>query len=296
MDIMKASNKLSQLELEFAMDNVTIEILWFRAMTNRDEWCITMHTHSSFEFHFVAAGKCKVILEDGEFEAKKGEIYLTAPGVYHEQCSIDETGYYVEYSMNCDFSIIEDKNSEAQRMVNLLEKAKCKPFSDRFGILDYFNKALYEVENEEIGFYNNIKSIASMIIALAARTVNEDINIQEYSVPAKIKKDNYRFLQIKKYIEDNIGGHITTIDVANYMHLSDRQICRIVKEKTGESTKEFINSIKFAKAKKLLRETDLQIKEIANILGFSNEYYFNQFFKREEGYPPGVFRFNVKNV
>ena len=38
----------------------------------------------------------------------------------------------------------------------------------------------------------------------------------------------------------------------------------------------------------------MAIKEIAQRLGFSNEYYFNSVFKLHEGYPPGVFRESMK--
>ena len=84
MDIQKASDKLSQLNLKLDMDNFIIDILWFRVLKNKGVWCISRHTHSSYEFHLVASGGCKVILDGGEFIAREGEFYLTPPGVYHE--------------------------------------------------------------------------------------------------------------------------------------------------------------------------------------------------------------------
>ena len=61
------------------------------------------------------------------------------------------------------------------------------------------------------------------------------------------------------------------------------------------TTKELIQEAKFSKAREiLLQRQDLSIREISEMLGFSSEYYFNQFFKRKEGYPPGIFRSNVQ--
>lgn len=64
------------------------------------------------------------------------------------------------------------------------------------------------------------------------------------------KKDDYRFSQITQYIQDNINSQIRTKDIAKYVHLSDKQISRIIKVKTGLSTKQYINQLRMEKAKK----------------------------------------------
>ena len=42
---------------------------------------------------------------------------------------------------------------------------------------------------------------------------------------------------------------------------------------------EYIHTVKTKEASRLLTETELSLDEIATCLGFSNEYYFNAFFK-----------------
>lgn len=292
MDINKASQRLSELDLTIHMDDLEITVLWFRVMRNSEKWCISRHTHSSYEFHFVASGSCKVVLDDKEFIAQEGEFYLTSPGVYHEQQSVG-SGKYTEYSINCDILRIDYSNSEAQSILDILDISGCNPVKDTYNALHYFNQALEEAYFKGTGYYNNIKNLAAIIITMAARAL-EGINTNRYEVPVKVKKYDYRFAQIEKYIEDNISTPITTGDLANYMYLSDKQLCRIIKDKTGKATKDFINSVRLHRAKMLLRETEFSVKEIADMLGFTSEYYFNQFFKREEGYPPGAFRANVR--
>ena len=294
MDIHKASDKLSQLNIKLNMDNFIIDILWFRVLENKETWCISRHTHSSYEFHIVAAGGCKVILDDGEFIANEGEFYLTPPGIYHEQRSIEENGHYVEYSINCDFIKQHEEITEISVINEILSLATCKCFVDKNNILNFFNEALKEAYYEDVGFYNNIKNLAELIIIQAARGTNESKIESVYSPPQKIAKNAYRFRLIDKYVEDNLGNSITTKDLAGFMFLSEKQVYRVIKEMIGKSTKEFINEKRLSKAKELLKNSNLHIKEISEILGFNSEYYFNQFFKREEGYPPGVYRNNVQ--
>lgn len=297
LDILKASNKLSRLDLQIELDNYLIKILWFRIMANAGEWSIKRHTHSSFEFHFVAQGSCRVIIDDGEFEAKKGEIYLTAPGVYHAQRNVEESsGEYIEYSINCDFFQKINSNIDTEINYKVLTQIKCDAFKDKYNIMEYFYKALEEAYYENIGFYNNIKNLAAIIITLAIRTLTENKIADSYNIPKKYKKDDYRFMLIEQFIEDNLCSNITTMDVAGYMFLSDKQVYRIIKEKTGESTKKYINTMRLKKAKELLKDTDMNIKQISESLGFTSEYYFSQFFKREEGFPPMEYRDNIQNV
>jgi len=93
---------------------------------------------------------------------------------------------------------------------------------------------------------------------------------------------------------NNIRFQITILSLADYMHLSEKQVYRIVKEQTGKAAKNYINERKLQKAKALLKDTDFSVKEISEKMGFSSEYYFSQFFKRGEGMAPGQFRSNVR--
>ncbi|GMQ59032.1 hypothetical protein AN1V17_34290 [Vallitalea sediminicola] len=292
-DIAKASKKLSQLDLKFCKGSFDIEMFWFRVMTVEGEWNIARHTHSAYEFHFVADGMSMVRMDTYEFRVCKGEFYITKPGEYHEQINIDSSKY-VEYCMNCHISLNNENNIEDLIIYKFLNDNKCSAFRDYNGTIKIFEKVLYCAYYEKIGYYNQIQLYILLILISSVQVIskNRDYN---YEVPVKHKKDDYRFTQITQYIFDNIGNKVITKDIADYMYLSEKQINRIIKKKTDLSTKQYINKIKLKKAKDLLKNTDLLVKEISEQLGFSSEYYFSQFFKREEGYPPGLFRTNIIN-
>ena len=294
MDLLKASKILSDLDLRITIDNLFIDVLWFRVMqvSNPENWSISRHKHSTYEFHFIASGDCKVILDNDEFTVSAGEFYLTAPGVYHEQRSYSRTGF-VEYCINCDLLLQDNQLSEAHKLSGIFTEAPCKAYKDLYGAIASFDMALNEAFQQKVGFYNGIKSLVVMILTSAARAIKENSQY-DYPVPYKSSRDDYRFTLIKKFVEDNLSVAVTTGDIAKFMHLSDKQVCRIIENKTGTGTKHFIMQTKLQKAKALLKETNMSLKEISEALGFSSEYYFSQFFKREEGYPPGVFRSNIR--
>lgn len=294
MDLIRASNMLSDLDLRIVTDNIVMDILWFRAMVRDSEWAINRHMHSSYEFHFIKSGLCRVILDNNEFSVRGGEIYVTAPGVYHEQIGTGQERF-IEYSLNCDLRLINEEQSEFSTILNVLNTEPCKNIKDSYKVIDLFDAALEETEHRNIGFYNNIKSLATMVIITAVRDICED-HFHKYEVPLKSKKVDHRFVMIEKYIEDNIFSPITASDISKFMYLSEKQVLRIISKEKGITTKELIAQAKLIKAKEILRNTNVSIKQLSESLGFSSEYYFNQFFKRYESCPPGVYRGTVTNV
>lgn len=293
--LFQASQKLTSLNLIFDLGDFQINLHWFRVMFQRkEEWMIYRHKHSSYEFHLVAQGGSMVTTDDGVFIVKEGQFFITPPCVYHSQQNLLNKGY-VEYCLNC--SIEESKETinltEEFNLVNILKQVKSCAYNDTNDVIGLFELALKESMEEQIGYYNVIKSIVIKIFIESARIINKKSHIA-YHTPHKVKKNDERFKTIEQYIKNNISNIKTTKDVAKYLYLSEKQICRIVKEKKGLSTKQLICKIKLEKAKELLKETNYSIKDIADMLGFSSQFYFNEFFKRYETFPPSSYRKNLK--
>lgn len=296
-DLAKASKKLCELDLNYTYEGLNINVLWFRAMVKQEEngeWIIDRHMHSSYEFHFIKSGSCEVTTDTGSFTAKEGDFYLTAPLVFHEQRGINNSGF-IEYSLNCDLNVTGECSAEMLGMVDSLKKSPCVLYADNENVRcsRLFEYALKEAYFERTGFFSSIKGIIPIILINAVRKIDHNKTTADYAAPRKSNSNNYRMSLIERFIADNISTSVSTSSVASYMHLSQKQVCRIIRDSKNMSTKEYVNSIKLARAKELLRNSNLHIKKIADILGFSSEYYFSQFFKHYEGYPPAVFRENT---
>ncbi|TNE61366.1 MAG: response regulator, partial [Bacteroidetes bacterium] len=80
------------------------------------------------------------------------------------------------------------------------------------------------------------------------------------------------------------------VQLAQEMMLSESQLFRKLKALTGRSTALHIRSIRLAKGKEMLQNTDLTISEIAYESGFSSPFYFSSTFSKEFGMPPSALR------
>ena len=83
---------------------------------------------------------------------------------------------------------------------------------------------------------------------------------------------------------------VKLVEIAAQTGLSYVQFLRRFKMVTGVAPSEYVATVRLQKAKNLLTDTDLLIKEIAFACGFENEYYFSNFFKKHTGTSPSAFR------
>ena len=292
-ELFKASQKLNKLDFNISFEGISVSVFWFRAMILSENKIISRHRHSSFEFHAVKEGACRVILDDGEYIFNAGEMYITPPGVFHEQIVCPGTDY-VEYSLN--FDIREDVGISAE------EKRICKiyknmPFSVIYNTEEFemlFEMAYKKMKDMRIGYYNDLKHIILLIINSAAAAISENSECS-YEVPQKYDLTDLRFEKIDRYIKDNLTSRVKISDIAKIMYLSEKQIGRIVKKCTGRTAKEYILYLRHEKSKDYLKNSECSISDIAEIMGFSSVAHFVSDFEKREGYTPFVFRKSVKN-
>ena len=93
-------------------------------------------------------------------------------------------------------------------------------------------------------------------------------------------------------MEHHIHCKYTVAWSAKQSHLSYVQFYRRFKAAIGVSPKEYLLKLRMDKAKHLLLEKSANIREIAYVCGFENEYYFSSCFKKSVGLSPSEFRRN----
>ena len=67
------------------------------------------------------------------------------------------------------------------------------------------------------------------------------------------------------------------------------------KEQTERNISDYITEKKFMYACELLKETDMSVKEITLITGYSHSYSFGRKFKQQYGMTPSEYREKIKN-
>lgn len=97
--------------------------------------------------------------------------------------------------------------------------------------------------------------------------------------------------RIVKYIaREYANSELTVQTVATEVGVLPAKITGILQEKRNCSYKQYLNAIRLEEAKRLLRETDRTITEIAYKVGYRSVTHFNRIFKEAAGVSPSAFR------
>ena len=169
-----------------------------------------------------------------------------------------------------------------------LMKSDVVQTSETDSLLPILYQILEEVSKQEMGYEEATKALVFRLVLALARLNRQDLPNKE-ALPNETRVDR-RIGEIETFIHNHMSEMITPSDVAASIHISTKQINRILQNAFGMNTTEYIAHIKCAYAKHLLAFTDEPITDIATKIGYSSVFSFTKFFRRVEGMPPALFR------
>jgi YesN/AraC family two-component response regulator len=92
---------------------------------------------------------------------------------------------------------------------------------------------------------------------------------------------------IEAYIQKNYVLDISLTMLAEEFGLSESYISRFFHEYSGSTFKTYLNRYRINKAKELLAEDELKVREVATEVGFLSSDTFIKIFRKMEGISPG---------
>lgn len=118
------------------------------------------------------------------------------------------------------------------------------------------------------------------------------LNLIEQGNTSEETSPEHEFIhQLKQVIEEELDNEDFGIpEICRAMGVSRSQLHRKLKALTGLSTSHFIRSLRLAKAKHFLANTDLNIAQVAYEVGFKDPKYFSKTFAEVYGMAPTEWR------
>jgi two-component system response regulator YesN len=165
-----------------------------------------------------------------------------------------------------------------------------------FDLINMASKTLYELGE-------NIEKIVSDFYEMFSEVYNkrDAAELQEmvlilfnkltsYFAQKHNQKNSHLISKIKDIIAKKYMENLAVTRLAEEVYLSPNYISLIFKQETGENITEYITKVRMEAAKELLKDNDLKILEIAEMVGFENTTYFSTVFKKFTGMHPQKYR------
>ncbi|GIP35284.1 AraC family transcriptional regulator [Paenibacillus sp. J2TS4] len=143
----------------------------------------------------------------------------------------------------------------------------------------------------ESGIPDNTDRAALLLESLVFDFSVQDAN--QRAAHSTSKKPEF-VLQILEDIASNLYQPWEEQQVWERNHISRSTLRRVVQQNTGYPLNEYVNRLKISEAKKLLRLTTWQIKEISQRLGYQDPAYFSRLFKKYTGTSAADYREKTK--
>ena len=93
-----------------------------------------------------------------------------------------------------------------------------------------------------------------------------------------------------EYIEENIDKDISLDQLADYLGINNFYLSKLFKDEKGDNYISYVTELRLEKARKLLRDDSLIIKEITSMVGYKDQNYFSKLFKQRYGLSPSEYR------
>lgn len=157
----------------------------------------------------------------------------------------------------------------------------------QFQISEYLGKDIFSLKN--LSKFRTIEQLKNWIINML--TGMNDLMIKE-NMPEK----NDVVEAAKKYMSRNLNKNITLNDISEQFFINPYYFSQLFKKRTGENYLNYLTGLRIKRAQKLLKETDLKVYEICEMVGYSNMNHFNKIFEKAVGMKPREYKESLKTV
>ena len=132
----------------------------------------------------------------------------------------------------------------------------------------------FSLEQMENGLVEDLSQVSGFILSLSA--------------PSRLDK---HFLQsVQEYIVHNYTQDLSLKQIAQQFGVTPNYLSAAFKKKFGTTMIQYIHSLRFQQAKKMLEDPGISIVDIAHTVGFADSKYFSRIFQKKEGLSPREYR------
>ena len=248
-----------------------------------------------FQVALVESGSGEVHADGVKYDLDKFTLFFNQPNqILYWDVSNDWKGYYLNidesfytvrldgYLRLYDFPFFKTYRSDIH-----LERTEAEMMLEIMAKIDdeYTNPTPYTIPI--------IKSLISTVLSYSIRfheRAFHDEKVQKNADSLGVRFKNAVHGHLNKLIL-NLGAEAKSVsEYSDELAVTPSHLSETIKKELGQTPTDYINERTIKEAQKLLRSTDLQIKEIAYLLKFKDTSYFGRLFRKTSGQTPAQYR------
>ena len=247
------------------------------------------HFHHEWELLWVLDAPLKVTWMQREFILQPGDLALFPPRIPHE---------FQQVSGICTFLCLQIAPAGISLPTNIITRD--------IRVRDYLSDAAYQQLRRDVlevaesyflaedyyellCFGKSALVLHQLLRAMPAQTVSAEDAASE-------SQRNARLMRLTQYVEENFRRKIRLADFAQSEGCSVSYLSHFVKKTMNQTFQDYVNSVRFRHACKLIAEGKLSMISISMEAGFSDYRYFSRAFQKAYGMTPAEYSRKANTV
>lgn len=248
--------------------------------------------HNFWEIVYADKGEMEICAENAWKQLAPGSVVFHRPMEFHSlraNGTVAPNAAVVTFECHSDvMSFFDDKicflNEDEKKLLGKIISEAQKAFTTLLD--DPYTKCLTKRGNvaaeQLMGIY-----LEELLLSLYLRNVDKKsplVSRRASSAEAAIK-----------FMDKNVDKRLCISDIAAGVNKSESELKRIFKDETGMGVMTYFRQMKINYAKRMLREKNENITEIAMRLGYNDIHHFSKQFKGITGMSPSEYAVSIKS-
>lgn len=248
--------------------------------------------HDFWELLYVDKGSIKVTAGDAQYDLTRGQMIFHRPGEFHALWANGVTApNLVVVSFECDAEAmgffngrITSLGAEEKTLLSHIVSESRELFSTPLN--DPTTHSMVPREPQPFGSAQLLKAALEELLIRLIRRGSD--------IPSRRSPGTAHTAAITAYLEQRLDQALTIEQICRDNLIGRAKLEGIFAAETGGGVLDYFSRMKMDAARRLIREGQLNITEIAARLGFSSVHYFSRRFKKLTGMTPTEYARSVK--
>lgn len=238
---------------------------------------VTGRVLEEFQVVYITAGRGVFECENqGEVHVSAGDAFILFPGVRHRYQPLREIGWH-EYWVG--FS--------GEHPHRLWRNGVFSPRQSLYSIgfqqevLADFEQIIQLCRRQTPGFQVRMGALVLQLLA----------HIHAIETTSRTSAgDSSRIHEARQIMLDHLDTGMSVEDIAVRAGVGYNDLLSLFRQYTGLTPYQYFLQMRIHRAKELLKNRNISVKEVAAIMNFENQYYFSRIFHRKTGMSPTEWR------